>query len=65
VNCFFSGSRGRGGGGISNGHRSQCDNSGGHNKGDHRSKGPSATAGETGMHNAGINACHFEIFIRY
>jgi len=46
VNCFFSG----GGGGVSNGHRSQCDNSGGQNKGNHRSKGPSATAAETGLH---------------
>jgi len=46
VNCFFSG----GGGGVSNGHRLQWDNSGGHNKGNHRSKGPCATAAETGLH---------------
>ena len=43
---FYSGSDGRG----RNGHSSHSDNSGGHKKGEHRSKGPSATAAETGMH---------------
>ena len=59
MNCFFSG----GGGGVGNGHRSKHDNSGGHNKGEHRSKGPSATAAETGMHSKLHKCMPFFYFI--
>ena len=45
VNVFFSG----GGGGGSNSHSSHFDNSGGHNKGGHKSKGPKPPAAETGI----------------